>query len=94
MAELQMKTINTLNEKGFRYKAEAIDGGLAFKFGMMLEGDKKVGIIQPNETEIVVQGLGESKVFDAESFEGFIDKVLNVKAKQEEMNRLEKEILA
>lgn len=94
MSKLQIETINILNDKGLRYKAEAVEGGLGFKFGMMLGGKKAIAIIQPNETEIVVQGLGEAKVLDESSFAGFVDKVLNIRSSQEALDKLEQEILA
>lgn len=92
MSLLAVEALNTLNEKGLRYKAEVNEGNMAFLFGMLLGGERHKVLITPFEESIQVTGLGDEKNFDTEGFEAFVDQVLTVKAKQEELAKLEEEL--
>lgn len=94
MSVLAVGALNTLNEKGLRYKAEVNEGKMAFKFGMLVGGKKSVVLVTPNDENIAVTGLGNDKALDVEGFETFVDKVLNVKAVQEQLAGLEDELKA
>lgn len=95
MAQLAVGALNTLNEKGLRYKAEVSEAGqMAFKFAMLLGGKKAVVQITPLDDKIAVTGLGNDKGLDLPGFETFVDKVLETKAIQEKLSGLEDELKA
>jgi len=94
MSVLAVGALNTLNEKGLRYKAEVNEGKMAFKFGMVASGTKSVVLVTPNDENIAVTGLGNDKTLNVEGFETFVDKVLNVKAIQEQLAGLEEDLKA
>lgn len=85
---LVVETLNLLNEKGFRYKAEAREGNMSLKFGLLEEGKKSVISITPLEDTIVIQGIGNEKHVDVAGLELFVDNVTKLKALQEEEAKL------
>lgn len=85
---LVVEALNLLNEKGFRYKAEAQEGNMSLKFGLLQEGKKSVVSITPLADTIVIQGIGNEKQVDVEGLETFIDNVTQLKSLQEEESKL------
>lgn len=94
MSVLAVEALNTLNEKGLRYKGEVNEGKMAFKFGMLVGTKKAVVLVTPNDESISVSGLGNEKALNGEQFGQFVEQVLHVKSVQEDLVKLEEALQA
>lgn len=86
--------INTLNEKGQKYKLSQDKNLISAIFGIIANGKKEKVEIIPTEKEVIVKLLEKEKKFDEEGFGLFIDKILELKALQEKENNLIEDLRA
>lgn len=91
-----VETINTLNDKGQKYKAVTKEGGAVFQFGIAVpdyanKGGKvarEVIEVAPKADAIQISLMGKEKTVDVKGLEDFIDGVSKLKALQEEEAKL------
>jgi hypothetical protein len=81
-------TVNTLNEKGQKYKLSQDKGVFSIIFGIIANGKKEKVEIVPVESEIIVKLLDTEKRLDEAGFGTFIGSVLELKALQEKESKL------
>ncbi|MBP1309191.1 hypothetical protein JOD82_002211 [Paenibacillus sp. 1182] len=100
MGTTLVQVVNTLNEKGLRYKAVEKEGLAVFQFGLLVPDSKKnlltkEGVqITPNDESVSVLFMGKEKSLDTEGFEKFVDNVIKLKACQEDELKLISELSA
>lgn len=80
--------INTLNDKGQKYKISQDKGVISAIFGIMANGKREKVEIVPVESEIIVRLLETEKRLDEAGFGTFVDSVLELKALQEKESKL------
>ncbi|MFF2531244.1 hypothetical protein ACFVS2_20290 [Brevibacillus sp. NPDC058079] len=95
-----VQAVNTLNEKGLRYKAIEREGQPVFQFGIVVPDAQKGKVakeiveISPKAEGIAISLMGKEKPMDGKGFEEFVDGVLKLKALQEEELKLISELSA
>jgi hypothetical protein len=89
-----VQTVNTLNEKGLRYKAIEKDGLAVFQFGIVVPDaangkvSREVIEVTPKPKGITISLMGKEKILDGEGFGGFVENVLRLKALQEDESKI------
>lgn len=97
---LLANTINTLNEKEFRYKVNSEAEGVSIVFGFISQGQKvKVEILPKDETVGIRlsssdKGVKSEKEVDKDGIVGFLDAVLEIKALNEQESTLFNSLVA
>lgn len=82
--------INTLNEKGQKYKVsqDKETGIVSMIFGIMANGKKEKVEVVPGENTITVKLLETEKSIDEAGLGTFIDSIIELKALQEKEVKL------
>jgi hypothetical protein len=99
MSILLAETINLLNEKGIKYKAEVKENVMSMKFGVVsLDAEKKavssIITLIPQEKAVSVGVTGKEKSLDIKGLTAYVDTVVKLRALQEEEAKLYAELTA
>lgn len=94
MGALLVEALNTLNDKGLRYKAVTKEGAAVFQFGVAVPDvakgkvAKEIIEVTPKAETITISLMGKEKEVNGEGFATFVDGVLELKALQEKEAKL------
>lgn len=97
-------SLNTINEKGIKYVVKQNAGAVSLTFGLVMAGERNLVEIVPSEKEVKVaiksadnkSAVGSEVTFVEKEVEKklpvFLDKVVELKALQEQESSLAEEI--